>query len=295
MSEATSEINETEAIAAKIDRWIELYKDEGASQSSLARATGYSASVINQLRSGKYQGNAALAIGKINKYIDNYARKEEVVLWIETSQTKIAAKLVSNAIRDRKMAVIHGEAGAGKTYFIRHFIGDYPNAIYLEIVRGQTTRDVLREIAAALKIQPKRSNYRTFEEICAAIGDRFIVIDQAEFLRNETLEFIRGINDRAKAPIMLIGIEQILDLLAEHKHLYSRIKYQWRVQKLKKEEIAALLDAYGLSADLADTAGRLSRHNFRSATYLIENALDLANGEAIGAELLTDAKAMLLI
>jgi DNA transposition AAA+ family ATPase len=290
-----SEINEFEAIARKIDRWIEEYRDQGANQSSLARATNYSASVINQLRSGKYQGNAALAISKIGKYIDNYAKKDDIHLWIETSQTKIAARTVRGAVEKRRMVVLHGEAGAGKTYFIRHFIADYPNAIYLEIVRGQTTRDVLREICEQLKIQPKRSNYQTFAEICAAIGDRFIVIDQAEFLRNETLEIIRGINDRALAPIILIGIEQLLDLLVEHRHLHSRAARHWQMQKLKKEEIAALLEANGISGDLADTAVRLSRGNFRGAVYLIETALDLADGEAISAELLTDAKAMLLI
>ena len=284
-------------IKQEVERWIELNRASGATQASLARATGYTAGVISQLLAGKYNGDAASVERKVRQYIANYGVKPSASaqIWVETSQTRAAAGSVQSAIDERRMAALYGESGAGKTYFIRRFLGDRPNSIYLEIVRGQGTRDVLREICAGLKIQPKKSNYQTFCAICDNIGDRIIVIDQAEFLRSDTMEMIRGINDRTNAPIILIGIEKLLDVLNEHEHFKRRIKWKWHFTRVSDKEVALLCEAYGVSANLAPSVAKLAQRNFRSTTYLLENAIKIALGEPITDDLLIDAKSMLFI
>jgi DNA transposition AAA+ family ATPase len=282
----------TTTIKQEVDRWIAL---SGKKQAALAEALAYSPSVISQVLAGKYNGDAASVERVIRQYIANYGRTEKPTLWIETSQTRMAQVAANNAIRTREMAVLHGDAGLGKTYFVRRFLSDRPNAIYLEIVKGQSSRDVLREICAGLKIQPKRSNYQTFCEICANIGDRVIVIDQAEFLRNETLEYIRGIWDRTKTPVILVGIADLVTLVRSHTHIDSRMHWQWQFQPLEDGEIAAILQAKGLSVELAPTIARMARRNFRRSVYLIENAIEIAGGAPITEDTLISAKMMLFI
>ena len=218
----------------------------------------------------------------------------ESVEIISTQNTKMMEIVFNSAIRDRKMAVVTGEAGSGKTTFAREY-ATANGAIYTEIVKGQRTRDVLKTICAALGIEPKRANYATFELICASLADqpRLIVIDQAEFLRTDTLEILRGIWDRTKTPIALIGIKDLLKLLYKHEHLYSRIKWAWEMQPLRDDDIAALLPK-GASALVAATA-KLAHRNFRATSYLIANALAIAGGEELREEILRDAKQLLLI
>ncbi|MDR2034998.1 MAG: AAA family ATPase [Helicobacteraceae bacterium] len=286
----------TPTLKQEVERWIELNKADGVSQASIARATGYAAGVISQVVAAKYAGDAASVERKIRQYIANYGAKAKTPeIWIDTKQTRAAAVAVTNAIAENRMCALFGDSGAGKTSFIRRYLADRPNNVYLEIVRGQGTRDVLREICAGLKIQPKRSNYQTFCEICAHIGDRVIVIDQAEFLRSDTMEMIRGINDRSGAAVILIGIHSLLNVLSEHEHFRRRIKWKWQFQPLNDDEIGALCEAYGVSRSFAQTIAKLAQRNFRSTTYLLENAVKIANGEPITEDLLIDAKQMLFI
>jgi DNA transposition AAA+ family ATPase len=288
-------VNQEPEIAGVIARWIEEYRDRGASQSSLANALGLSPSVINQIAAGKYAGRTAQIEQRIAKYIASYGHTQKPALWIETAQTKMARIAAQGAIDGNEMAALYGEAGTGKTYFIRHLQTDYPNMIYLEIVRGETSRDVLREICAELKIQPRRSNYQTFTEICASIGDRIIVIDQAEFLRNETMEYIRSINDRAKVPIILLGVDELVSILGTHKHFESRVKWKWAFQRLEKSEARDILEALGLDPELAVETINIAKGNFRSTAYLLDNAIKIARGGTVTAETLRVARQLLFI
>jgi DNA transposition AAA+ family ATPase len=289
--------NSALTLKEEVARWIEANRAHGVTQTSLAKAIAFSGSAVSDVIAGKYKGNPAPIETRILQYIRNYGVKEAPSndIWIETSQTKAAREAVVSAIEEGKMAALYGDSGAGKTSFIKRFLGDRPNAVYLEIVRGQGTRDVLREICAGLKIMPKRSNYQTLCEICLNIGDRVIVIDQAEFLRGDTMEMLRAISDRVKATIVLIGIHQLINVLGAHDHLRNRIKFKWVFQLLKDTELKSLCEQYGINPALSANIAKLAHRNFRSTTYLLENAIKFAHGEEVTSDLLTAAKAMLFI
>lgn len=285
-----------EDFKTKVHQFMQLH---GISQADIARATGYTPGVISGVIKGSYAGDFAAVQRKVLLYIQNYTHSSlNEDIFVPTKQTRLMHLVYKNAIKDRRMAVIHGPAGMGKTKQAKRIALEYPNAIYLEVVKGQRTRDVLREIVAQLKTTPKRSNMETFEEVCAVLheSDRFIIIDQAEFLRNDTIEVIRAIWDRTGTTIVLVGIDTVLDVLREHQHLYSRIKWRWNVQKLTHEDVQQLLEVHGVAdAKLAPIVHRLAHGNWRSVTYLVENAIEIAGQAPIDERILAMAKEMLLL
>jgi DNA transposition AAA+ family ATPase len=281
------------------DRVKAFLTANGISQAELAKSIGYTPAVISQILSGKYAGNVEEAERRVNGFIANYKAAPKGGLFIETEQTRMMRFVAESCLEDHKPALIHGEAGMGKTRFCKEFLRERANGVYLEAVKGQTARDTLRDICAALKIAPKKGNYATFEAICEELlhSERFIIVDQAEFLTANALEYVRSIWDRTETPIILLGIADLLRVLSRRPHLYSRIKWQWELQKLSSEDVKALWRQFGVEANesLVAKTLRIAKGNFRHTIYLLENAVKITRDKEINERALDIAAKMLVI
>ncbi|MDR1451354.1 MAG: AAA family ATPase [Helicobacteraceae bacterium] len=320
---------ESKTEALKI-RLREFTNESGASISALARSIGYaSGSIISQWlaeREAKpFKGDRARLESAISKYLDNYDRKyseksADSVRYIETKDGALAKYVIDQAIKHRRMALIYGAPGAGKTTAVKKIMEDLPTAILIEADVSMTARSLFGELCRRLHIEnPPRSLYEMEKAVCDALkkADRVIIIDEGEHLPHRALEMVRRVWDWTGTPIIYVGTQILMDNItgnarnAVYAQLKRRIRGKWEFRglvreeadesgKIKRddEELRRVCAEFGATSDEAIKAVyRVAGGNIGNAIDLLEQTRELAalSRSAITAAVVKEAAAMLLI
>ncbi len=162
----------------------------------------------------------------------------------------------SSGLIGPSMAMISGKAGRGKTEIAKH-IAIQTDAIYIRTLPVMSARMVLAEtVFDMVGIRPKR-----IEPCIEIINDemsrkrRIIFVDEADLLKMEVLETLRGINERAHCPIILIGEEGLKQKVASRTRIASRIRSSHQFTPLNESDIAIFFkNAIGIEPDNAALA-----------------------------------------
>ncbi|TKX29485.1 AAA family ATPase [Campylobacter estrildidarum] len=273
-------------------------KQSGMKPSALARAIGASASLISQIKSASYKGDVALWAKKIRDFIANYQGKNEVEIKKETifksRDFSMASFVMSEAVNEKEIALIFGEAGTGKTTIIKEFIKNKPQSILIEATCHTSVGVMLDELLLALKIEANNNNASKLKAIARFLkaNEKILIVDEAEYLPLKALEDLRRIADFARVPLILVGTEVLYKNLMgknkELKQLYSRICGKWMMKGLSKEESD---EFFGKSYF------KFTNGNFRSSAKLLKKALRLAELEEceINDELILSASEMVIL
>jgi DNA transposition AAA+ family ATPase len=281
------------------DRLSEFKRKTGLNDSEIAKSIGYSPAVLSSLKAGTYAGDSKMVLEKLDKFISNYtSRDQKSREFIVTENVQMVNFVIRKAIKNRSIAVIYGDAGSGKSETCKRLARGIGNGIYIECDAYLTTRGLFKRVTTALKIAGARSLSETLELIVAELKNRDAVlfIDEAEYLQHKTLEMIRRVWDFSETPIIFIGIHKIVDNLRSHRQLFSRIQYKWEIGKITPADVQEIFSYYGLKRvdeKILKHIIRLTRGNFRSISFLIDNATELSGDITI--ELIDSAKEMLLL
>lgn len=248
--------------------------------SALARAIGASASLISQIRSGKYKGDVELWAKKIRDFIASYkdkkAPKENTKELFKSRDFNMASFVISEAVAEKEIALIFGEAGTGKTTIINEFIKDKPHAILIEATCHTSVKVLLEDLCAALKIEVSGSLAHKLKAISKFLknNEKILIVDEAEYLPLRALEDLRRIVDFAGVPLILVGTEVLYKNLMgknkELKQLYSRICGKWMMKGLSQEESKKYF---------GENFFKYTNGNFRSSAKLYKKAKRLAELE----------------
>ncbi|EAI5420473.1 MULTISPECIES: AAA family ATPase [Campylobacter] len=273
-------------------------KQSGMKPSALARAIGASASLISQIKSASYKGDVALWAKKIRDFIALYQDKNEVEIEKETifksRDFSMASFVMSEAVNEKEIALIFGEAGTGKTTIIKEFIKNKPQSILIEATCHTSVGVMLDELLLALKIEANNNNASKLKAIARFLkaNEKILIVDEAEYLPLKALEDLRRIADFARVPLILVGTEILYKNLMgknkELKQLYSRICGKWMMKGLSKEESD---EFFGKSYF------KFTNGNFRSSAKLLKKALRLAELEEceINDDLILSASEMVIL
>lgn len=138
---------------------------------------------------------------------------------------------------------------------------------------------------------------------------RLIIIDEADRLKDSTLDQLRYIFDQGGIGLVLIGMPGLEKRIARHPQLYSRVGFVHEFQALSQTEIRELLPklwpaevdipAGGFADDeaIASTI-RASRGNFRTLNRLLTQmgrTLEINGLETVTAEVVKTAREMLVV
>lgn len=181
-----------------IDSW-------GVKQKDLARAVGYSSTVISEFFSGRYAGNAGQIAIELQRWMDE---EEERRRRPQTSQfvwTNVALQIKSVAtycLDFRKIGLVYGPdtAGIGKTTALQAIAQDLGprrcTLVSIDTTDGSPT-GLLRKICDSLHISDNRSTHAMFNRIVQSIMGRshLLLLDQVHSLRG-------GRNDLALFTLM---------------------------------------------------------------------------------------------
>jgi DNA transposition AAA+ family ATPase len=144
------------------------------------------------------------------------------------------------------IAVITGEPGVGKTITAKNYAENDSNSIYIQLNPfSEKTGSFLRQLAEKVGASCYYMIDKTYISIkCCLSPDKFLIIDEADFLSDKGLNVIRLLWEETGCPIMLIGSNELLERMHSRKMIYfkSRVGLFEIINNLKMIEVQKIFD-----------------------------------------------------
>jgi DNA transposition AAA+ family ATPase len=227
------------------------------SQSKAAQAMGYSASVISSYKNHAYNGNVKVLEERMEAWLNREARRLSRidVPVTETTTMEQVRRAIAVAQDEASIAVIIGDAGYGKTTALRQYAKESFSALLVDVDPSFSKAVLMSEIAHALGVEDKGGTTAVITRVIAALKDRdaVLIIDEADYLSDGSLELIRRIiNDKANTGVVLVGLPtleyKLRNLRNDHEQLLSRVGVMVKLGTLKKADAEKILS--GIWTDL---------------------------------------------
>ena len=207
-------------------------------------------------------------------------------------------------IERRMSAAVIAPAGAGKTCLLRAVRHQLPEAryrVHYVKVTGLSKRDMCREIASAVGLEPAgtypalvRKLEAHFAEAADGAGLRpVLILDEAHDLRPDVLSMVRlltnfDMDSRLVLSIVLAGQPKLRELLRrdELEDVARRLAHYATLRTLSREELGRYVEhrctvagAASVPFDQAalDALFEIGRGNLRATDQLARKALELAH------------------
>lgn len=287
----------------------DFIKQSGKSQRQISKETGLSTSVISQFLNGSYAGDNAEVARTISQYLTISKQRLNTVsatqFYPELRNAKDVLFTCLYAHRHNEMALVTGDAGAGKTTTLHHYADTNTGVIFVTANACTTSATaVLGLICKELGQRVPGRKAMLMEILVEQLrgSNRLIIIDEADHLSLDALQAVRNINDLAGVGIVLSGNDKIYRQMLAGRRSYEFDQLRTRIVVRKKvvndytiEEIAAIFP--GLSQDCIGYLLKLANaESLRTAKKLYEVSMDFAaaQGTALTVKHLRSAQRQLL-
>jgi DNA transposition AAA+ family ATPase len=278
----------------------------------VGKEIGYSGGYVNQFRNNKFPVPATEPeiAAKVENYLENISavelRKtsEGHLKFVNTTAAQQIFKIIDYSLTDKKIGLITGEAGIGKSISLAEYHRKNPTSILIEVTPVVSPRSLISEMCNKLKIIGHNSVAVMFDSIVNQLRDtnRLLIIDEGENLNTACLEIIRRVHDFTNIGIILAGTSRLQKKLrgdrGQLQQLYSRIGIQKEVKNFILADVRAILSVnYPDGEKFAATFLQLSKQNGRLLEHLISlvKRTTKNTGELISDDLIDDAASMLLM
>ena len=231
--------------------------------------------------------------------------KREIELY-QTREFKEALGLLSWTREKRKMCVVIGNPGIGKTTVVREFARRVQGVHIIVCRSTMRMRDLLDTIADSLGIAVGGSNderVRRIQRELAAREDTMLIFDEADHLYNgwdvKKFELLRQLWDETGTPIVLVGPPRLEEILthgsgrANLSQLYRR-KYEIKLTGIKPDEVREILSQYDVephaAAELTLIATDARHGGMGNFIEIFGLCLEAAAGGTVTPEILAGAR-----
>ena len=267
-----------EELAKELQRLRDV---EGVTFAAIANKTGISRSAISQLVN---QGlrvkseHAQKLLDAVNEIKGTEERlgpdvpvapihfKTRIELF-ETKEFKECMGWCNYVCSKRKMGVMVGHPGSGKTTVLRHFAQSHPGVLYIEAWPQMRVGDMLEAIARPLGLSLRGNNYRKTQDLITYLSGRTDVLEGM-------LTRGRGRHDN----------------LAQ---LYRR-KVELKLNGIGQTEARTILREYNVSDDAADAlatiAADVKHGGMGTFVEILDICLEAAEGGQITGDILASAR-----
>jgi DNA transposition AAA+ family ATPase len=221
---------------------------------------------------------------------------------VPTEAYLLTRRTVSDLFEASAMGAVHGEAGTGKTFAVEDALASSTEieTCWLSFPSRPTMRLVTTTLLAALS-RSATSHDRNRFEATAEIVDilshepRVIVVDEAQRLNRECIEFLRHVHDypTTRFALVLVGGDGCWEVLSREPMLRSRIYRRVVFRPLGRRQVLAMVRQYhplyrNISDELVHFIDDNFAHgNFRSWAAFTRSAQDLC--QRTGREVVDEA------
>jgi len=189
---------------------------------------------------------------------------------------KEAEKVASEPV----LITFHGEAGRGKTSTAR-FLAAQEGWTYIRALRGWSELWMLQDLCFELRIDPVPKRKKpAFEAIKSRLyaEPKAVLIDEADKLDQNLIEWIRDLADLTCVPFALIGEKLIAAKMQREKRVWSRTLRAIEFGSISSKDIlffAKQAAELSLSADQAEKVRSRTEGDFRLVTRVVRKLEDL--------------------
>ena len=179
-------------------------------------------------------------------------------------------------------------AGLGKTESLRRYAVLNPDVIYLEVDTAYSPRELmkclLRELGGDFKGTINDLKMVVIERLKGS--GRLLIIDQAEYLSERSLDLLRSIHDQAKCGILIAGMQKLFQNLrgntSVNEQIMTRVAAYAELKPLTSEDVQGIVtlhmpESNGIWRDFYKHCGG----NARVLNNLLKTAVALSRGEGI--------------
>ncbi len=229
-------------------------------QADIARAIGKSEGAISSYLRGKYGAKDLSSIeSDIEAFLNKQEMREQLPRPLEVGfvPTTVSAQMfgVADYCRVRRnLGVATGKSGIGKTTAAIEYAKRHSDTVLVYCNATTTLSSLLREIAREIGASDRGTNNIVFQEIENRIGDRLIIIDEAEHLKYSTLDALRSLVDKhpdkngkikGGAAILLIGLPSFMEYIRsrpkDFKYFRGRIDHNDQINNPDKSDFAKII------------------------------------------------------
>lgn len=225
-----------------IKRLTDYMELSGKTQKQVSKETDLSTAVISQFIKGNYKGNNEEINRILNKYLELVEKMKYKIdcvrFYEELENTKITNLVCYYAHRNNEIALVCGDAGAGKTTALERYRDN--NIGVVMVTANSCTASAVAVLKLISQKIGKSMNSRKdllMTELVNYFKDtnKLIIIDEADHLTMAAVQAIRNLNDEAHVGIVLSGNDKIWNQMvsgakcSELQQLRSRILVRRRV------------------------------------------------------------------
>lgn len=177
---------------------------------------------------------------------------------VRTEAYALCQRAVADVIEAGAMGIVHGQAGAGKTFAVEDAVAATgEQAVFLAFASRPTMRGMAEELCARLfDFEPGRAERKSLTRLLRArldIEPVLIVVDEAQRLNRECFEFLRYLHDPAerglggvarRSPMLLVGGDQAWGVLASDPMLRSRVYRRVHCRRMRPEQVLAWMPRF---------------------------------------------------
>jgi len=290
-----------------IEKTKAFLKEHNQTQSWLAINLSISDAQISTFLAGSYKGNVQNLETKLKNFMENFIANEdksqEMEFFLENDNTRHVEYIMKKALKEVRLSAITGTAGYGKTTAIKKFIAHRPEAIFIKANNLMKIKDFLELLCNELNIQIATTGMAMYKSVVTTLArtNKFIVIDEAEWLKDKTLDIVRNIWEESNTPIVLCGTlhlkQNLKGINNELDYVDSRIRGRYTLESLSDDDIQSLCNYFDVDKDGVKQVTTLAGGNFRITMSLLREAKELAKSfkvEIVTGEVIQEASKMIL-
>ncbi len=266
----------------------DLIKEKGITKAYVCRAAGnISQSQLSQWLKGVYKGDNKT----IDEAVEGFINKENLKLTLSNNTIEFVETSIANRVNETaknchykaELGVVFGDAGLGKTTAVENYSGKNPDVILIKANPSYTKKYLIQELHKKVGCEGFGAIYLMLNDIISRLKDsgRLIIVDQAEYLSQPSLELLRTIHDEAKIGLLLVGMPKLYFNLkgkkGEFRQLFTRIGYKIKLENLMPEDTEMIVKNFlPESNDVWQAFHSVSLANTRALSMLLKRSIEIA-------------------
>lgn len=262
------------------------------SQTAIAKDIGISSSAITMYLKGKYGARDLSSIeDKIRTFLDKQDAREQLpppldLGFIKTEVSGIIFEVAERCRVYRRIGVVVGEAGVGKTTSITAYAKKYSDTVVVYAHRSMTLKGLFKSIARKIGVDDRGLTSDIFDRVSARLGDRLLIVDEAEHMTIPMLDELRRLSDDeyGKSGLLLVGLPRFVELVRsrqnDYAYLRNRISQSVRVVNLKAVDTEVMVKKAfpnRVNKEVCDLFYKYSLGNPRRLMKLFTAVYEVAN------------------